>query len=379
MARPPTDRCGYVWPESFDKTVSFVNQQHCCYRETYDGSDKCIFHSEFQEVDSKPIEDLKEARAPPEVRDLNSPYTELLNGAVLRGLELEDELSFEGVCLRDADLENARLYNANLSRADLFQANLNNVSLLGANLTNAHLESTPVKGATFSRADLSGARLDIMELEEVSFWGSDLTNVSFQETIFNNVTLYGADLSGANMRRVEVKSVDIDHETSLGRQKRAEEDADTASDWDLIAQAHHEFKSMFSNHGFVGKARDQYFWERRARGLQAKATSDRFNGWLNPTYLGSLASRLFTGYGVRVSYLAGWMAILFLLSTLWYLRTGVEDTILNNFTYSIIAFTAAPPDIPSENITQLVVMAETFLGTLLIVLLGYILGNREQF
>lgn len=58
---------------------------------------------------------------------------------------------------------------------------------------------------------------------------------------------------------------------------------------------------------------------------------------------------------------------------------GVEDTLIDNISYSVLAFTVAPPRVPSEAGAQLIMMIETFFGTLFIVLMGYILGNREQF
>jgi hypothetical protein len=71
---------------------------------------------------------------------------------------------------------------------------------------------------------------------------------------------------------------------------------------------------------------------------------------------------------------------LFVFSTVIYLNAGVRDTLVNNIFYSVLAFTVAPPPpIPTGVATQLTVMVETFFGTLSIVLLGYILGNREQF
>lgn len=57
----------------------------------------------------------------------------------------------------------------------------------------------------------------------------------------------------------------------------------------------------------------------------------------------------------------------------------IEESILQNITYSVITFTTSPPTIPSGRVTQMVAMVETFFGTLLVVLLGYILGTREQF
>lgn len=115
--------------------------------------------------------------------------------------------------------------------------------------------------------------------------------------------------------------------------------------------------------------------ERRARGLEMRED----NGRLNTRYLGFLVSRYVTGYGVRVRTLGLWMLALFLISTAWYAFVGVEDGLARNVSYSVLAFTVAPPRIPAGLFTQFVVMVETFFGTLSIVLLGYVLGNRERF
>jgi hypothetical protein len=88
---------------------------------------------------------------------------------------------------------------------------------------------------------------------------------------------------------------------------------------------------------------------------------------------------MFTGYGVQVRNLVIWMVLLFLFSTVVYVTAGVEDTLANNISYSVLAFTVAPPSVPPGVGTQLVMMIETFFGTLSIVLLSYILGNRERF
>jgi hypothetical protein len=115
--------------------------------------------------------------------------------------------------------------------------------------------------------------------------------------------------------------------------------------------------------------------ERRARSLEAKAA----NGWTNGRYLRSLISRVFTGYGVQIRNLAFWMVFLFLGSTIVYVGLGVEDTLWENISYSVLAFTVAPPRYPPGLWGKLIMIFETFFGTLSIVLLGYILGNREQF
>jgi hypothetical protein len=50
------------------------------------------------------------------------------------------------------------------------------------------------------------------------------------------------------------------------------------------------------------------------------------------------------------------------------------------FYYSVVTFVTAPPHPPKGVwiVTQAAVLIETYLGTALIVLLGYVLGTRER-
>lgn len=74
------------------------------------------------------------------------------------------------------------------------------------------------------------------------------------------------------------------------------------------------------------------------------------------------------------------MVALFLASTAVYAAARVRPTLLDNIAYSVLTFTVAPPPPMLSGVgPQLVMMVETCFGTLLIVLLGYILGNRERF
>lgn len=68
------------------------------------------------------------------------------------------------------------------------------------------------------------------------------------------------------------------------------------------------------------------------------------------------------------------MVILYVFSTLSYLFSGIEDP----FYYSIVVFTTSPPagQAPSVILIKIIVMIETFLGTLLIVLLGAVISSR---
>ena len=67
------NRCGYTWPADHDIGDS-PNRQHCCFRETLDGTDRCVWHADV--TDGKTIEALQEARVDPAVRRQTSPVSE---------------------------------------------------------------------------------------------------------------------------------------------------------------------------------------------------------------------------------------------------------------------------------------------------------------
>jgi hypothetical protein len=215
----------------------------------------------------------------------------------------------------------------------------------------------------------------------VRFEEAVLTDVHFRSVDFGEADLRGADLSGTDLREATTANVSVAGATTCKRLYEGEEWGDRSEsrsnsrNWDATARAYHNLKVVFSNHGLIGKARVMHVREHRARSLEAKAA----HGWLNRRYLSSLPSRVITGYGVQVRSLVFWMVVLFLFSTAVYVGSGVRDTLMGNISYSVLAFTVAPPGVPEGVGTQVVMMVETFFGTLSIMLLGYILGNRERF
>ena len=231
---------------------------------------------------------------------------------------------------------------------------------------------------------------------DVTFRDATLANADFRRIEFAEADFSGADLTATDLRGANIADISLNGATTCerlnegygydhsigslsvlsrlrGLYRGSQFDSEA---WDATAQAYHQLKIVFSKHGLVGGARNMHVRERQARSLEAKAA----NGWFNGRYLRSLPSRVFTGYGVQVWNLVIWMILLFAFSTAIYVNAGVQDTLLNNISYSVLAFTVAPPPpMPTGVGTQLTMMVETFFGTLSIVLLGYILGNRERF
>jgi hypothetical protein len=100
------------------------------------------------------------------------------------------------------------------------------------------------------------------------------------------------------------------------------------------------------------------------------------------TAVGGTLSRFLTGYGTRPLYVLFWTAAIVLVTTTLFAfgpapANGWEGGPLY---YSVVTFVTAPPHPPmgAGVVTRAVVLLETYMGTALIVLLGYVLGTRER-
>jgi len=251
MTGSKSDRCGYTWQQN--ELGEIPHHQNCCWRETIVGSEHCIWHSETEAV-PKSIDELQKMRLPPEVREKTSvsifgkTLTEILDGAKLSGMEIEDAISFAKVTLRDADLSNANLVGANISGADLSGANLSyatlgkkiggtasgadlsesllkstqfsSASLKGVNLSNAYLSDADLSGANlwnadcsmavFSQANLSNAYLEGANLSKTSFQRANLSNANLEDADLSNANLEGSDLSDASLKRANLSNANLE-------------------------------------------------------------------------------------------------------------------------------------------------------------------------
>jgi hypothetical protein len=168
----PTDRCGYTYTGEH-------GSESCCYRETWGERERCVWHEDAADDETKPVEQLQATRAPNEVRELNGKPRELLDGADVREVNFPPETDFSGVSLRDADMAEVNLRRATLS---------------GANLTDATLVDADLR-----HADLSGADCWEAELSDIHLGGADLRGADLHESDCSDAILRGADLHGANL------------------------------------------------------------------------------------------------------------------------------------------------------------------------------------
>jgi uncharacterized protein YjbI with pentapeptide repeats len=294
-------------------------------------------------------------------------YAADLSGADLRKINLSQaylrEADFSGgTDLRRADLSDADLREANLSDAYLGLACLSDANLRESDLSGANLGGANVSGSDLFDADLSGANLSGATLEN-----SELIKTNFSEADMVDVNISGVSLS----RRTQIQfSLD---ELKTSAQSYGPKEEDFPAIWDAVARMNHELKDAYSENGLIGRARIYRVRERISRRREAK-TDDTRRGDL--AWFGSVLSRVVTGYGVQIRWIASVMIALYFVSAAiyWLLGMGVLDSLY----YSIVTFTTSPPEPPHSPAMRIIAGIETFTGTLLTVFLGYVLGTREK-
>lgn len=208
VEQSPSDRCGYTYPEDQSRGES-PNQQHCCYRETLPDATYCPFHTPPDETDEKTVEALRDARAPLEIRQINSPYNELLDGAIFSGMQITDSLSFENVALRDSTFDGVNLTDASFNNASLVRAIFTDSNITGADLCEASLGKARLDSATLTDADLANTALPYADLTDASLSGANLTEAVLAEANLSSAILTGADLSDASLNDATLPDVDF--------------------------------------------------------------------------------------------------------------------------------------------------------------------------
>lgn len=426
---PPDNRCGHMYSPSYvvgDRPA----HQNCCWREAADSeeTEKCLWHADPDSVE-KTAESLQEARVPPgqtdpprlDSRSQSSTNTELLDDIKVPGIGFGKGFSFANVSLREANLLGVRLGGANLSGANLrgakLSAMLHHVNLSGANLFRADLSGANLSGADLSRADLFRADLSNAGLPHADLSGANLSGANLLDTDLSytdlsaadltRANLSGADLRGANLFKIIVDSLQIetakdvlvDSRTKISssiplrtgfRHRQSSSLISRSPGWDARARGYEQLRNVFKESGLDDHHRRLYSYQRRARAKQA-IRSMRLVQWG-----GNYLSRMLTGYGVYVTRVLFWTAVVILVPWYWY-------TLVNGWTsepieggplyYSIVTFVTSPPHpIPEvegtvsvllatlerQSLNQAIVLFQTYAGTVLIILLGYVLGNRDR-
>jgi len=338
---PEPATCTFT-PDELDVSESIIDDLEACSRPVWKGADarQCVWHTEGTD---KPPAELAAT-----VKD------GALSGARVRASDLTRVSFPEASTLVGADLRGANLRTADLRGADLQDADLTGANLQDADLRWAVLFRTDLGGSDLRAADLSGASLRDADLGGADLRAADLRNTTLAGTTLDEVLLARSTRLDAPVGKAYLESSD----------PRVQ---------DMIARANHELRTAYSENGLTGRARRARIRERTARRKEAFVEE----GWRGTAAgLGSLVSRWVAGYGVQLWPVALVMLLLYGVSVGVYWWAGMAfDRALY---YSTVTFTTSPPESPPLGLASIMAGIETFAGTALIVLLGYVLGAREQ-
>jgi len=246
----------------------------------------------------------------------------------------------------------------------------------------------------------SDRRLDGAFLVEADFKGSDFSGADLGDADLSDTTLDGADLfkiECANLEIEDVSEVSVTSRTRISRRipvrsgfrHRPTVPDGSSEHWDGRARGYERLRKVFREKGLDEHHRTLYSYQRRARAKEA-LRSRRPVQWI-----GNYLSRALTGHGVRVSRVLLWTALVLLAPWYWYglVEGWTGDSLRGGpLYYSVVTFVTSPPHpIPAVDGTvdlfpfavdrgsliRAVVLFQTYAGTALIVLLGYVLGNRD--
>jgi uncharacterized protein YjbI with pentapeptide repeats len=124
---------------------------------------------------------------------------ERLDGAILRGVDAGDRISFDGCGLRGAAFDNADFSGGNFSDAHLRRAEFHDAYLQEAEFTDADLP-----GAEFPHANLRGAEFHDAYLQEAEFTDADLPGAEFPHADLTGAEFHDADLKGAEFPHADL-------------------------------------------------------------------------------------------------------------------------------------------------------------------------------
>jgi uncharacterized protein YjbI with pentapeptide repeats len=204
--QPSVGRCKHTFPKNQDINTAVL--QNCCWREIAEGENRCIWHVDSDES-NKTAEKLREARAPAALRDQTSPPNELLDGAQLSGIKLNDAVAFDNVALRNADFSGAVLQEADFSGAILQEADFSDADLKGANFSGAVLQGANLSGADLQKTDFSGAFLNEADLSDALLGWADLSGARLEKVTLSNADLREATLSNADLREADLSDANL--------------------------------------------------------------------------------------------------------------------------------------------------------------------------
>lgn len=399
----PSGRCGFEYTDE-------SGHESCCYRETWRDRERCVWHEEAADDESKPIEALRAARVDAEVRaDCERGPTELLDGIDVRDETFPAGMDFSGASLRDADLSETNLPRADLSATDLRDATLADADLRGGNLAGAdcweaeladvYLVGGDLTGVDLKQADCSDANLRSGALTGANLEGASLAQADLFDATLTDARLYGTVLDGARAN----EGTDLDEycvydpasdAAAAARDEQPAADGGVASDVDRLTKAEATYQELaeLCGENALLDPQSRYFVRRQDIHTAEHRREGRWYRWLrarvsravvlygeSPTRVLAVAAAVILGSALL--YPLGWFRDGATGEVITYppptepvalAATLAESVYFATMTFTTMTFGLFAPVGPGKFLT----MVETGAGIVLMALLVFVFGRR---
>ncbi|MHC3438950.1 pentapeptide repeat-containing protein [Natrialbaceae archaeon A-gly3] len=225
------DRCGvtFQWSETYHPltrdmersggritSISFAGKKiknHCCYRETISGSDKCYWHTKTEKSGRELAQKMRTVEEPIGNIHLKGDFKNIDISGIF------PEATFEDSYFQEVDLSEAIIPNAYFTKIDLNNSNFDKTVLQGSTLTNisnserseVSFRQSDLRGVTFLNADFEGGDFESAVFNERSNieGDTDITGANFREADLEEVKWENIDLSESDLTRANVQNADF--------------------------------------------------------------------------------------------------------------------------------------------------------------------------
>lgn len=391
-----------------------------CRRENWGSESNCIWHAE---TEAKEVSELVVAKETDSRR---------LDGAILRNLNLGDELSFARCDLTKADFTGSYLRGVNfdgarLRLAELSETDLRNSTCRGGYLAMASFTDAAMAGSDFSRSNMSGSdlsnahildatfrntKLDGATMNDINGYETNFVGASLENATLNRVNLNSSNLVGAKLYNTVLENVVISDDTTLGDrcvydaefdateeldhgeqfERDAHDSDDEPSRLTKAQRAYQRLEQLCLDNSFPEAARN--YCVRRKEMRRKQYAED--GAWAKWSY--ATAAKHVMGFGENPwRVVATSLATIFLWS-LFYPLAGIQATdggavltysdsfvetaqmFWKSLYFSTMTFTTLGyADFQLGNWARLLAMVESFVGALLMALLVFVLGRRTTY
>ncbi len=317
----------------------------------------------------------------------------LLEDAVMTGAKLRFA-DFGNAILDGADLSGADLWGAKFRNAAADRALFRNAQLDESSLANADLAGTDFSGATLRRADLSHARLQNANLRDVVLDGANLSGANLSGASLPNLSL-----SNCNLANVRFAGAWLDRTRMRARQLQGSVGEEASGDLQAALDSYVVLERNFESLGTSDDASWAYLRRRRVgrklHGMQVAAhwkQQQRRSAVAHALlWFGDVMAEWLCDYGESLYRVArAFLVILITFAALYWLTGSLrprEDLpVLHPFTpvnYLIFSLdsmtTVGTSEValrPKGELGILLSSLQTVIGTILLGLLGFVLGAR---